>query len=540
MTTNVRLTPTFSPIRPVPLSEVLHQLTFALDFSGAGSVAASFSAAAPVAAPVSADMDTLQARVDLANNYVLSGVSFEVSGERHVMKANGDLQKGLSPTTGSGTKVGEVFPSLGSLMLSQWQPGAAPTIDHWRGVAGAPVGGLETPFVSLGVTFRIATAPVRAGSFSILGVLQDGTTFNVGADASGFISTTRIKGVVNYNTGVVNVFAVTPTAPPGTPMLDLSFLGIPGVGEVYIDLLREDSLRYNATSYTYLPMDAELTGVDGVRLPSDGRVPIYLKGEAVVVWHAKESDEFVASNGMVFDCARTRLSRARVRDADRKVLHSGYEVDLEAGKLNFVDVSSWAQPVTVEDRIEDMRVMRDVQITGELTFTTPLSHAYPLGSYVSSALMLGNLRARVSLKFDQASWNGTTWLDVLEGDAAVGTYDDTTAPIVVTNAGAANMRWAIHFQSNNTSFRVVGEHVGVIATGSIGEDCAPVNPVTGQPYFLLPALGWGSGWAAGNVFRFNTVAAQRGVWVARTTQQGPETYVDDDFELLIRGDVNRP
>ena len=539
MTTNVYLTPTFRPVKPVALSSVLPQLSFALDFSGAGSVSATFSAAAPVAAPVSADMDALYAKVDLANNYVLSGVTFDVGGERHVMKASGDLQKALSPTTGSGTKVGEVLPSLGSLTLTQWTPGAAPTLDNWRGVAGAPVGGLETPFVSLGVTFRIATAPVRVGSFSLLGTLQDGTNFNVVSDASGYISTTRIKGVVNYNTGVVTVFAVTPTAPVGTPKLDLSFLGIPGVDEVYIDLLREDSLRYNATSYTYLPMDADLIGVEGVRLPTDGRAPIYRKGEAVVVWHAKESDEFTATTGMVFDCARTRLSRVRVRDADGQVLHTGYTIDLDAGTVLFGDVSSWAQPVTVEDRIEDMRVMRDVQITGELTFTTPLSHAYPLGSYVSSALMLGSLRARVSLVFDQQTWNGTTWSDVVEGDAAVATFDDTAAPIVVTNAGAANMRWAIHFQTN-TIFRVVGEHVGVIATGSTGEDCAPVNPVTGQPYFFLPALGWGSAWAAGNVLRFNTVAAQRGVWVVRTTQQGPETYVDDDFELLIRGDVNRP
>lgn len=539
MATNITLTPTYSPIGPVPLSQVLGQLTFALDFSGAGSVSASFSAAAPVAAPLSADMNTLVAKVDLANNYVLSGVTFDVSGERHVMRANGDLQKALSPTTGNGTKVGEVFPSLGNLTLSQWTEGSAPAINNWRGVAGAPVGGLETPFVSLGVTFRIATAPVRAGSFTVLGTLQDGTTFNVAADASGFISTTRIKGVINYNTGVVNIFGVTPTAPVGTPKLDLGFLGIPGVGEVFIDLLREDSLRYNATSYTYLPMDANLIGVDGVRLPSDGRVPIYRKGEAVVLGHAKKSAPFAATPAMTFDAARTRLSRLRVIDANGLTVNTGYVVDLEAGTATFTDVSGYAQPIVVEDRIEDMRVVRDVQITGELTFTNPISHDYPLGSYISSALMLGSLRARVSLIFDQFNWNGTTWSDVVDGQVAVGTFNDADFPIVVTNAGASNQRWAVHFQSN-TAFRVVGEHVGTVANGNKNEECAPINPVTGQPYFRIPAGGWGDSWASGNVLRFNTVTAQRGVWVVRTTQQGPETYAKDDFQLLIRGDVNRP
>lgn len=536
---NIILNPTYSPIGPTTISAVLPQLSFALNFADAGSLNASYSAAAPLAAPVSADMDELQAKIDLANNYALSGVSFDMSGERHVMKANGDIHKALSPTTGNGTKVGAVYPSLGKLTLTSWTPGSASTINNWRGVAGAPVNGVETPFVTYGVTFRVATAPVRPGSFSLLGTLQDGTTFNHAADASGFINTARVKGFFNYNTGVATVFFVSPTAPVGTPTVDLSFLNIPGVGEVFIDQAREETLRYNAVSYTYLPMDASLTGVEGVRLPSDGKVIIYRRGEAAVIWHAKESDPFVATNGMVYDCGGTRRSRVRVFDADRHAINTGFTADLEAGTVLFTDVSAFAQPVVVEDRIEDMRVMRDVQITGDIVFTTPLSHAYPLGSFVSSALMLGNLRARVSRVFDQYTWDGTTWSDVVEGGEAVGTYNDRDVPIVVTNAGAANMRWAIHFITN-TAFRVVGQYVGVIASGTTGTDCAPVNPVTGQPYFTLSALGWGDGWAAGNVVFIHTVAAQRGVWAVRTTQQGPETYVEDDFQLLIRGDVNRP
>ena len=40
-----------------------------------------------------------------------------------------------------------------------------------------------------------------------------------------------------------------------------------------------------------------------------------------------------------------------------------------------------------------------------------------------------------------------------------------------------------------------------------------------MPYFRLPALGWGNGWATGNVLRFNTIGAQFPVWVVRTVQQ---------------------
>jgi hypothetical protein len=54
-------------------------------------------------------------------------------------------------------------------------------------------------------------------------------------------------------------------------------------------------------------------------------------------------------------------------------------------------------PVTIEDRIEDMAVATDVQISGEITFNRALTHDYPKdGTYVSSALQASDRRARVS------------------------------------------------------------------------------------------------------------------------------------------------
>jgi len=198
--------------------------------------------------------------------------------------------------------------------------------------------------------------------------------------------------------------------------------------------------------------------------------------------------------------------------------------------------------VTIEHRIEDMAVVREAQISGEITFTRALTHDYPLTnpptSFVSSALVAGDLKSRVSVLFDQSTWNGTTWLDVLSGTAATGTFNDVLAPIVVTNMGAVSERWALVF-TNTTSYNVVGEHVGVIATGSVNADCAPINPATSVPYFTVPALGWGLGWSTGNILRFNTVGAMAPVWVVRTIQQGPNTGTEHSFTLLSRGDVDR-
>ena len=50
------------------------------------------------------------------------------------------------------------------------------------------------------------------------------------------------------------------------------------------------SVRYNAVSYSYLPMDAELIGVDPVRLPADGRVPIVRDGDVCVLAHTATTD----------------------------------------------------------------------------------------------------------------------------------------------------------------------------------------------------------------------------------------------------------
>ena len=185
-----------------------------------------------------------------------------------------------------------------------------------------------------------------------------------------------------------------------------------------------------------------------------------------------------------------------------------------------------------------MAQVSDVQISGRLTFTRQITHDYPVGSYISSALVAGDLRAYVSRLFDQATWNGT-FADALSGSAATATYNDVLAPIAVSNAGAITERWAIQF-TNTTAFNVIGEHVGVIATGTTSTETAPINPATGKPYFTIAAIGWGSGWAAGNVLRFNTIGALFPVWVVRTIQQGPETVTNDSFTLLIRGDVDRP
>jgi len=401
--------------------------------------------------------------------------------------------------------------------------------------------------ISSEYVFRTGAAPLRPGSLSVQFARAVGGTQSVTAGIDGKIEATGITGAVDYESGLVRLrFGRMVTAAGNESQPWYAAEGVGADGKIFKpEPVAASSVRYSAVAYSYLPLDANLLGIDPVRLPSDGRVPIFRPGGFAVVGHTGRITTSV-SNGQTINCARVRLSRVRVVGHDGAVIHTGYTADLEAGTVAFSDVSGYSQPVTIEHRVEDMAVVRDVQISGEISFTRALTHEYPVapvgdpasGSFVSSALIAGDLFARVSLVFDQGTWNGA-WSDALVGSSATATFNNTQYPILVTNRGALTERWIVRF-TNNTSFDVIGENVGVIATGNTSADCAPNNPATGVPYFHLPALGWGNGWATGNVLRFNTIGAQFPVWVVRTVQQGPESVPDDNFTLLIRGDVNTP
>jgi hypothetical protein len=420
----------------------------------------------------------------------------------------------------------------GRVQLLRWRTGMSADVQR--------VAGLQSLGESIGATyvFRTAGAPLRPGSLSIQFARSTGGVQNVQANAAGVIAADGVLGMVDHESGLVRLYfgrMVTAAAGQGQPWFDASNVGSDGM--VWRpEPVATSTLRYSAVAYSYLPLDASILGLDPVRLPSDGRVPILRAGGFAVLGHTGRLTASV-SNGQTLNCARVRLSRLRVLGADGAAIHTGYTTDLEAGTVTFTSTAGYSQPVTIEHRIEDMVVLRDVQITGEVSFTRPLSHSYPAQeSYLSSALVAGDIYARVSHLFDQQTWTAQ-WADAPIGADALASYNAAQYPVRVTNAGAVTERWLIRF-TNSTAFEVIGEHVGQIATGSTAADCAPLNPATGAPYFVIPALGWGGGWAAGNCLRLNTVGADVPLWCVRTVQQGPEGVASDSFTLLVRGDVD--
>lgn len=397
------------------------------------------------------------------------------------------------------------------------------------------------------IFMRTQAAPLKPSGVVLNLSDAQGNAITAIGDINGTITGTHLRGKIDYQYGLLELqfgdfvedIALTPEQ-KAEWWYSADDVGAVQAGKIWRPWpVDPTTLRYNSVSYFYLPIDAEILGLDPVRLPQDGRVPIFLVGSYVVIGHTATTPPATVSNGQAINCARTRLSRVRLVGADGKTIHAGYTVDLDAGILTPVDVSGWLQPVHVEHRIEQLERLRDVQINGDIATVGQLAHDFPAGSTISSAITATTLRAQVSQFWDQHTWDGITWADSIIGNPAAATYNDMLAPVELTNAGALTERFALRF-TNSTTFECIGEHVGFIGSGTINADFAPLNPVGNAPYFTLRALGWGSGWAAGNVQFLHIVGAIAPFACIRTVQMGPAAGIDYRFELLGRGDVDRP
>jgi len=147
------------------------------------------------------------------------------------------------------------------------------------------------------------------------------------------------------------------------------------------------------------------------------------------------------------------------------------------------------------------------------------------------------MKSRYTRLFVQSTWE-SIWKDEATGAAISANYNDALYPIWITNKGGIQERWALVFTSA-TAFRIIGEYSGQIGIGGTMDDCSPMNPVTNAPYFTIKKEGWGSGWANGNVMRFNTIAANHPIWVIRTVKQSEPTILSDSFQIMLRGDIDR-
>lgn len=450
-----------------------------------------------------------------ARAVVPGSVLFSIAGTLY-RDQGGAIIRDWSPVTNAGTAVGEIDYTTGLVTLADF-PADTPTNTPVTLLACATTAD-EKPANK--TVFRTAGAPLREGSLIVNATDIDGNPVTGRAQTDGSITGAGIaQGFVDTQTGLVTIEWARAILP--------------------------STARYSAVSYTYLPLDAALVGLDATRLPSDGRVPQFNLGDVVVISHTAEHVIETATPGQTVTFERQNQAEIWVEGANgRRLSAEQYTTDPDAGTLTFAqdlallddEANAVTEPLTVYERIEDMGLATDVQIGGQISLNIPLSQDYPEGSLASAAILYGDIHARVYNQFHQASWTGT-WSDDRIGNDTTAKYNWLAHPFEITNQGGIKERWAIRF-TGPTAFEVIGETVGVVATGTTTADCAPVNGATGAPYFTIRKEGWGAGWVAGNTLRFNSDGGQAPFWVARTVVAGRATFENDQFATQNRGDAD--
>lgn len=496
----------------------------------------------------------------LTTDFIVPGTVQFTLGATVYQDIDGAIHHTVNPATGVGTPAGTINYGTGEVTLTNWVAGSltlsVQSLATFKGV-----------FIDTEFNFATEQSPLKAGGFQLAVTALDGELLVGGAGEDGLLTGEALNGVVDLQFGLV-------AGRFGARVLESSLTDedraepwydpadIDGEGKIFKPRrVIPQTARYNGVYYSYVPLDASILGIDAVRLPSDGRVPIYRTGDVVVILHPDTMTGTPAQVGGTgpyqLSCGRTRLSWVKVTDVNGAPITDGYTLDRAAGVLSWSSLDGIATPLTVQHTVSDLRLVTDVQINGTLSLARPLSHEFPANeSLVAACLIHGDRRARVSAVWDQASWD-SVWRDSLSGSAATATLNTIDFPITVTNEGCDTDRWVFRCtNSASNAWELISEKRGLVWSGTYAPyvsgpavDVAPINPRTrdaeglnGVPYLTIPQQANGGGWSTGNVVRINTVGAIVDFWIARSIAQSDAPADDgaDGCELYALGNIDRP
>ena len=434
---------------------------------------------------------------------------FTINGKDTIEK-NGDLIQNFDPLTGSGDIVGKLDPIECTVRIFD----TSMTLSEIQVLSGLYVQGNYDIQQYYG---RTAACPVKPLSFTVRAESSTGTLVGQ-ADEHGVLQG-NLGGFIDYESGFWRV-------------------------EVDSDnRFTPNSLKYNAVATQDVPLDADILGIDTVRLPPNGKVPIFRRGDMVVISNRqKQGLGSAITAGQTIQLDRSDLDRVCIVDFNGVNINANlYTVNYEQGTITFadpLDLSLYTLPLTAHHAWEEEnRVVGVDVVSGTLKLGFAIRRDYSVGdTFVSSALVGGDLQVRASAAFSQQSWN-KVWADTRQTDPILAQLNDTDYPIELTDDGAINQRWLLRFVSS-TSFEVYGETLGLLLQSDTISDLSPTNPATGKPYFTIKAAAFGGGWAAGNCIRFNTQGTMLPVWVIRAVTPSAEKQTEKDgFTICLRGNT---
>lgn len=488
-------------------------------------------------------------KVDLTPQFteqvLTNSVRFKLGNDVYVDR-NGVMFRNISSTSNIGISSGSVNYGTGEVEIDSWTPSISNAISLQS--LSTTTDAIELNHIS----FRIPVIPIRPSSVTVVLSTVEFGALTLQFDELGKVDTAKAHGSVNYETGFVDIdfYTKTEITEANRPQIEAKdwydvLLEYEELNKKYINVpvwVVPDSVKYNAVAYTYIPLDASILGLSATRLPPNGRVPIFRVGDIGIVSASKSMvmpDHIVGKTYILDD---KRISWCELQDSKGvKVPFDMYVVNYDYGEVTLSGdfaMNALIPPLNIKYRYQDMGLIRDVQISGQVTFTKPLTHNYSAeNTIVGSALVIGDMQARYSNMFSQGTWSNV-WVEEPTGAPISARYNDALYSVITTNKGAIQERWALVF-TDNTNFRIIGQYSGQIGTANINTDCEPINPVTGVPYFKIKKEGWGSGWVNNNVVFFDTHAAMFPVWVIRTVKQSEPTELTDQFQIMLRGDIDR-
>ncbi len=250
---------------------------------------------------------------EFAETIVYGSVRFDLAGNTYVDR-NGQLFTNIKPDTGAGNYAGTLDYSTGTATLSLWSPNGSNTVALKSLLTDISIQPVDM------VTFRLPTSPIRQGSFQVRATaFEGGAHLTATANNDGVINTTAMFGYINYETGVVQIrFGawVVPTGNEAASWYDPAAIVGEGVNARIFKPahVMAETIVYNAVSYVYIPLSSAILGLDPVRLPPDGRVPIYSTGDVAVILN-DQTTVGTFSNGVTTNLGRVRLAKVVIKDA---------------------------------------------------------------------------------------------------------------------------------------------------------------------------------------------------------------------------------
>ncbi|AWY21073.1 hypothetical protein LP123_11590 [Moraxella bovis] len=463
-----------------------------------------------------------------------SSVRFVMNGKSYFDK-DGSIYTNLNTATGQADKIGSIDYSTGELILSD------------------PIGAVSvqslTTSVSAGrtdsISFITPSAPIRPSSLTISATTLDGKKISATANAKGEFDSEYILGLVDVEYGLASVKFGKWVNADGHESESWYNADAVVDGQIFKPAhVFSSSITYSTVAYSYLPVDSTTIRIDTVRLPQDGRVPIFRRGDTILITNSlKQTLGSAHKAGQTIQLDRTDLDRLCITDSTGKAVNAElWDYDLEAGSITWtspLDLSDYALPLFATCTWEERNRIHSVDIDGTLTLIFPTKRDYPLeDTYVASVLIGGNLQVRASVPFTQRNWTNV-WQDTRIGDEPLNRLNVKDYPIVLTDDGAIDEKWLIKFTSSS-QFELYGQTLGFVLKTDTLQDLAPINPSTKKPYFTIPkqAFGADTPWSVQEVVRFNTWGTLLPVWVICAVQPSADNPKGSDgYTQVLFGDT---